>query len=293
MISSETGPSQLPFQDGEDVLLTHLDSRRRIWVNGLETFSKVHVHDDHTEFRQLDEDGCDLAEARRVEEDYKYRFFRQMGDVAYSGAILYDGDEDWVWNSVAAPHPDTVNRFRQRYLTPLGAHSFSLELQDGDGKDGQFKLQTIMDSLIAKKLPVGTDPGYYAHDMHDHAIGLSAIDRQCMKSLRQLAMFSTDLAPSHSYESRRLALGIASMLDYYSFYKFFAAKFALQDTDPLLGDVLDYSHKFPGKYSDHIQNTLKKNGFTVSDHTVTRSPETVKYYKDAVVVLDPLSTEDE
>lgn len=291
-MSKEAAPSGLRFQDGDDVLLTHLDSGRRLWTNGVEAFSKVHVHEDHIEFRHMDDDGRDLAEIRPVDEVSEYEFYRQLGDVAYVGAILYEGESTWTWDSVGAPHPSTINDFRQRRLTPLGAHSFPLEVRDGDGRDGEFSLQAIMDSLIEKKLPVGASAGYYAHDMHDHAISLSAIDRQCMKSLRQLAIFSGDLAPSFRYESRRVALGIANSLDYYSFYRYFSTKFALRSTDPLLSDVLEYSYNFNSKHSEHMRKILRKNGYGVSGHTVTRSPETVAYYRRAIDVLDPRDTSD-
>lgn len=293
MSKEATTLARLPFKDGDDVLLTHLDSGRRLWAHDDETFSRVYVRGDHIEFRQIDDDGNDIEDLRPVEYSYRYQFFQRVGGAVYRSAFYYAGREEPCWNATGAPLPEMINGFRQRHLTPIGAHSFDVEVRDGDGRDGQFTLQTIMDSLITKKLPVGTDPGYFAHDMHDHATGLSAIDRQCMKSLRQLAMFSSDLAPAHRYESRRIALGITASLDYFSFYKFFATKMAQGNRDPLLSDVLEYSYDFPSAYAKHMRKIVQANGYNVSGHTVTRSPETVRYYEIALDVLKPLKRDPE
>lgn len=289
MMNSEKAMEALSFRDGDNVLLTHFNRGRRVWANGREAFSRVCMYDGHVEFRQLTDDGVDIAETAEVERTYRFDYFRALGDVAYNRAVLFEDAEDWVWHANGVPYPDMLNTFRQASLVPRGGNDFSLGVRESDGQNGEFRVSTIMDSLVDKTLPIAAEPGYFFHDMDDHGVGMGAIDQRCMQSLRSLAIFSQDLSKNHRPASQEVAVSVAQWLDYYSYFKFYVRYMAKGYKDPLLTDIVRNSWKgLDAKHAMHIEKMVKDSGFSINKNKkVIRSPETIQYYKEAIEVLDP------
>jgi hypothetical protein len=290
MSSQESVIDQLTFQDGEEVLVSHLNNGKRAWLHSTEAFSRSVFHDDHIEFRLLNDDGVDIVDTRKVERTYQESYFRALGDVAYSAAVLFDNGK-WQWNRTAVPLPQVLESFRQSELAPLGANDFSFTVQEGDGNDGEFRLRTIMQALVDRSFLVGADPGYFVHDMEDHSVGMAAIDDSCMESLRSFALISQELREQSLLRSKSLALSIADGLDYYSYFDFFATKMAVRNFDPLLTDVLQSASRINKRKIGHMKSILRQNGYEVTPGLkVIRNAEITQYYAEALQVLDPKTT---
>lgn len=290
MTSTEKIAEQLDFRDGEEVLVTHSDNGRRVWIHDAEAFSLSTFHDDHIEFRRLDDDGSPFEATQDIKRVYQEPHFRTLGSIAYSRAILPTHGE-WEWTGASVPLPSALEDFRNSELLVVGANDFTFEIRKGDGMDGEFRLKTIMQALVDRKFLVGSDPGYFAHDMGDHSIGMASIDNACMESLRSFATISLELREQSVIRSRRLARSIARQLDYYSFYRYFTSNMAVKKFDPLLTGILQPTARDDRPILGHMKSILRQNGYEVTKGSlVLRSPEMIDYYKNSLKILDAVKT---
>lgn len=277
---------QLAFHDGEDVLVTHLNGKERLWLFQTETFSRATFHSDRVEFTLLDENGNDYEHAKAIDQRHKDPYIRSLGDVAYCSAVAFE-NEDWLWNKISVPLPEIIEIFRDSHLAHLGANTFTFDVAEGDGEDGEFSLDTIMEALVNKNFLIGANAGYFVHDIEDHSMGMAAIDRICMDTLRDLAEYSRTLALSKPATARHLQICIAHNLDYYSFYKNFLAKMANPHIDPILSHVARVADRYNGDARSSVRAIITENGYRLNPNKkVLRKYETAQYYQNAVSALE-------
>jgi len=212
-----------------------------------------------------------------------------LGDVTYELYVMPEDDDRWWWYGYSTSTVTNLNDVARSQLQPRGAHSFPIELRDGDDEDGLFSTRTMTEAIADGVFIFATSARQYLHDSKSHGRGVISLESDTaamLQTICQLAHMEIVQYP----QVKHFIDSIISAYDLATFYPFHDPTMArsfdqLAPTrrDPLLSEIIHQAklnRLLSNDFMAKLVQTVDAGPFTVRMNRgeVRRYSRIVNYY---------------